>query len=192
MPAPDLVKVLEILDIPAETAIEIRNLMILNLFFYTGIRPMSLRRIQLKHLEVDGIHIWVKKDRWDFVEVPSEMMELLFKYIENVLADVPYPSKTNSEEWLFPSSYGTRMSKGTLQDIFKRQIGTELTSYAFRKSMAQGMWNAGCSSSEIASALTHSDLRSIHHYVTEVGLERVKDLLDSLSKMISDKNIKIQ
>lgn len=191
MPAPELKKVLEILDIPAESPTEIRNLMIINLFFYTGIRPISLRQIRLCDIDPNGINITVKQGRREFVEVVPEMMSLILKFIENVLVDIPYPSKSNDEEWLFPSKLGSMLSKGAMSDIFIRQIGTDLTSYSFRKSLAQGMWDAGCPSNEIASALCHSDLESIGHYVTEVGLERARELLDSLAKIISDDNLKI-
>lgn len=148
------------------------------LFYFTGMRPVSLAGIRLDDIAEDGIWITIKGGARLLQAVDPEEMALLLHYIEWVLPHVVLPNSDNQAMYLFPSVRGKRMERGSILAMFHDQLGTSLTPYSLRHAVAQGMWDQGASSLDIIDELGHDGVKSIKKYVTEHNLDRTRALLE--------------
>jgi integrase len=185
--APSLSDVLELLNTPCESPLQIRNALMLRVAYLSGVRPTALGRITLADLREDGIWLIGKKGKRYFGVLDNETLELLFKYIANVLNQVVVGKCVNYEGLVFPSFTGHRLTPQAFYHIFRQQLNSNLSIYSLRHGMAQGMYNGGASCDEIIERLGHKGIRSVLFYVTENNLGRTRAVLKEFHPIFSEK-----
>jgi len=177
--------VLELINKEVETPLQIRNALMVRLFFITGMRPVSLMGIKLGDIEENGIWITKKGGNRILQAVDADEMEIILHYIQWILPHIVEQGYENTELLLFPSYRGKVMTRNAITTMFHDQLGTKLTPYSLRHGNAQGMWSQGSSSGEIIEILGQDGVKSIKHYVTEHDLNRTRAVLEAFHPLFA-------
>ncbi|MBC8312588.1 MAG: tyrosine-type recombinase/integrase [Candidatus Marinimicrobia bacterium] len=171
----------EILDLPiGESEAKLRERLILELFYATGVRISELIRIQLNdiRLEENIIHILGKGNKERIVMIGGEAKKTLLKYLEML-------NKKNDNEkgYLFPplrknKSYS--ISPKTVFNIVKKYLkivsnDEKLSPHSLRHTFATHMLNNGADLMAIKDMLGHNSLSSTQIY-THLQPEKLKKI----------------
>jgi integrase len=165
--------------------LQIRNALMVRLFYITGMRPMSLAGIRLADLTNEGVWITKKGGKRILQAIEADEIEIILHYVQWVLPHVTSEGHENTELYLFPSYRGKMMTRNAITTMFHDQLGTKLTPYSLRHGVAQGMWAQGATSADIVEVLGHDGVKSIKNYVTEHDLNRTRAVLEAFHPLFA-------
>lgn len=161
-----------ILNIPdLETKDGIRDRLILEILYGTGIRVSELCNIELKDLDLKEktIRIVGKGDKERIVLYGEYCSEILDKYLK--VRDI-------KEKKLIQSNNGNKINASSIQkilkDILKRaSLKKNITPHVFRHTFATHLLNEGCDILTVKELLGHSSLDTTQIY-THVSNEKLR------------------
>ena len=161
-----------ILNIPdLETKDGIRDRLILEILYGTGIRVSELCNIELKDLDLKEktIRITGKGDKERIVLYGEYCSEILDKYLK--VRDI-------KEKKLIQSNNGNKINASSIQkilkDILKRaSLKKNITPHVFRHTFATHLLNEGCDILTVKELLGHSSLDTTQIY-THVSNEKLR------------------
>ena len=171
----------DILDLPiGDDETILRERLILELFYATGVRISELIRIQLNdiRLEENIIHILGKGNKERIVMIGSEAKITLLKYLEMLKNQTG-----NDNEFLFPpirKSKNSTIAPKTVFNIVKKYLkivsdDEKLSPHSLRHTFATHMLNNGADLMAIKDMLGHNSLSSTQIY-THLQPEKLKKI----------------
>jgi len=133
-----------------------RNNLIIDFFFYTGLRVSELVNIKLSDWINNSLQVLGKGNKIRYVFLP----EFLIAKLTN-----PY-----SQEYLFTNKYGRKLSRVLINQIIqarakKVNINKVVSPHTFRRSFATILNNRGCKLTTIQKLLGHSRLETTANYI---------------------------
>jgi len=157
----------------------LRNVLIMEFLYTTGLRVSELCRIKLRDLNSDNQSIKVvgkgNKERIIYYKACNE--ELLNKYINearnNILEGTP-------SDYLFTSKSGKPLTTRTVENIVakystSKEIKTKVTPHTLRHTYATDLLNNGADIRSVGELLGHESLSTTQIY-THVTSERLKSV----------------
>lgn len=171
------------------TALDIRNTLILDFLYTTGLRVSELVAIQLEDLNSSDYSIKVlgkgSKERIVFYKACNQ--ELLKEYI-NVAR--PNILEGNTSNYLFTSKSGKALTTRTIENIVKKQaqergINSKVTPHTLRHTFATDLLNNGADIRSVGELLGHESLSTtqIYTHVTSERLKKVYNVAHPRGKM---------
>ena len=171
----------DILELPIGNDEKIlRDRLILELFYATGVRISELIRIQLSdiRLEENIIHILGKGNKERIVMIGSEAKSTLLKYLEVLNKKI-----NNEKGFLFPpirKSKNNTIAPKTVFNIVKKYLkivsdDEKLSPHSLRHTFATHMLNNGADLMAIKDMLGHNSLSSTQIY-THLQPEKLKKI----------------
>ncbi len=165
-----------ILNIPdLETIFGIRDRLILELLYGTGIRVSELCNIKVKDIDFKNKSIIVvgKGNKKRIVLYGDYCNEILSKYIN-------IRDNKNNIEYLILSNNGVKISPNSVQKILrdivnKASIKKNITPHVFRHTFATHLLNEGCDILTVKELLGHSSLDTTQIY-THVSNEKLRSV----------------
>ena len=160
--------------------INLRNLLIIELLFCTGIRIGELNSIQLNDIDLYSKTILIKgkgrKERIVYIST-NDVVALLEKWITTRNELNP------KDDYLIINKYGYQLSIYGISNIFNKYktiIGmpTHITPHSLRHTFATELLNNGANIRVLQEILGHASISTTQIY-TLVSAERKKNVLDS-------------
>lgn len=163
-----------ILNVPdLETNYGLRDRLILELLYGTGIRVSELCNIKIKDIDFNKktINIIGKGDKERVVLYGEYCLEILNKYMK---------IRNSDNEYLILSNNNNKINVTTVQKILKEilkkaSIKKNITPHVFRHTFATHLLNEGCDILTVKELLGHSSLDTTQIY-THVSNERLRSV----------------
>ena len=162
-----------------EVTNNIKHRLILKLLYGCGLRVSEIVDLKKRDINFNErlIHIKLSKGRKDrFVRIPESVFNELKNYIELV-----------SEETLFPSNRGGKLTTATIQAIVEKNskkagIKKEVYPHLLRHSFATHLLEQGTDLRIIQKLLGHSDIKTTQIYtqISQASIKNIKSPLDNL------------
>ena len=178
---PNFLSYNEIEDIIDESSNDIkngiRNKLIIELLYSTGIRVSEVVNIKVKDIDLVDNKILVlgKGNKERYVLVGSVLKELLKEYLD---------IRVSNSEFLIVNKYGKQISTRSIESIIKKVvkvkgIKNKVTPHTIRHTFATHMLNEGADLKVVQELLGHENLKTTEIY-THVSNERLRRVyLDS-------------
>lgn len=156
----------------------IRDRLILELLYATGMRVSELTEIKVKDIDLKNNQIKIrgKGNKERYVFFGQYALEYLKLYLENARDEL---LKT-SNEYLLINNNGTRLtSRGValiIDNVIKQStLNTKISPHTLRHTFATHLINEGCDISSVQELLGHSSLKAtqIYTHVTDDRLKKV-------------------
>lgn len=166
-------------DINLNNDIDVRNTLIVEFLYATGIRVSELVSIKLIDLDLNTKEFKVvgkgNKERIVFYKACNEK---LFSYYINVVR--PNILENNPSEYLFTSKSGRPLSVRTVELIVKdfaknKKIKSKVTPHTLRHTYATDLLNNGADIRSVGELLGHESLSTTQIY-THVTSDRLKSV----------------
>lgn len=157
--------------------LEIRNTLIIEFLYTTGLRVSELVNIKLQDLNYSEKKLKVlgkgSKERLVFYKACND--ELFDTYLNKAR---PHILQTTTSEYLFTSKSGKALSPRSVEKIvekyaLKRNIKRKVTPHTLRHTFATDLLNNGASIRSVGELLGHSSLSTTQIY-THITSERLK------------------
>lgn len=165
---------LEIIDASSKGKNGIRNRLIIEMLYATGLRVSELVNIKINDIDFNNKRIVVcgKGNKERIVYYGEYAEEVLNKYLNN--------NKISNNDYLFTNNKGDKLSTRSIRyiidDIMKKlSINTHVTPHVLRHTFATDMLNNGCDIKVVQELLGHSSLKATEIY-THVTNERLKEV----------------
>ncbi len=165
---------LEIINESSKTNDNVRDKLIIEMLYATGVRVSELVNIKINDIDFDNKRIVVhgKGNKERVVYYGDYAKEVLEEYLS-----VHYRKDT---EYLFVNSKGYKLTDRGVRYIIdkimdKLSIKTHVTPHVLRHTFATDMLNNGCDIKVVQELLGHSSLRATEIY-THVTNERLKEV----------------
>jgi integrase/recombinase XerC len=166
----------KVISIPNTDTIEgKRDILILEMFYSTGIRLSELVNIKLKDIDFNNkkIKILGKGMKERYVLYGDKCQKYLKEYL-NILSKL----RNNDNNYLFLNKNGQKISKSGIEYIIKKilnqsGISVKLTPHVLRHTFATHMLNEGADLMTVKELLGHSDLATTGIY-THVSNEHLR------------------
>jgi integrase/recombinase XerD len=173
----DLATVLEIPD--TRDPLGIRDRAILETLYATGARRSEIANLDLSDLDRSGATLHIRHGKGDksrLVHIGAQALQWLEKYLETTR---PRLQLDTSEQALFLSGYGTRLSPAYLgnwvaRTIKSARIARQGSCHLFRHSCATHMLENGCDSRLIQQLLGHTRADTTAIY-TQVAITALRE-----------------
>jgi integrase/recombinase XerD len=173
----DLATVLEIPD--TRDPLGIRDRAILETLYATGARRSEIANLDLSDLDRSGATLHIRHGKGDksrLVPIGAQALQWLEKYLETTR---PRLQLDTSEQALFLSGYGTRLSPAYLGNWVARTIKSagiarQGSCHLFRHSCATHMLENGCDSRLIQQLLGHTRADTTAIY-TQVAITALRE-----------------
>ena len=153
----------------------VRDRLILELFYETGIRRSELIGLRDRDIDFSGMLIKVtgKRNKQRLVPFAERLKSLMLAYIKVRKRDVPV-----ADEWFFVRKNGMQLSVGILYLIVRRKLSEipmlgKCSPHVLRHSFATSMLNNGAELNAVKELLGHSSLSSTSIY-THTTFEELK------------------
>lgn len=173
----------KILSLPrGDNLASLRDRLILELFYSTGVRISELISMQLQNIRVEErlIHIVGKGNKERLVIIGTEAQKALKQYLSEI------QSESTSSPYLFPSLIKYKLgpprhiSSRTVFNIVKKYLKVvsndeKLSPHSLRHTFATHMLNNGADLMAIKDLLGHSSLSSTQVY-THLQQEKLKEI----------------
>lgn len=162
-----------------ETNLGIRNRMILELLFASGVRVSELVNIKISDIDFRNreIKIFGKGKKMRIVYFNKTCQEVMSKYVTEARQEL---LKGKSCEYLFVNHLGNRLTRRGVADILsklilKSSIKHKISPHTLRHTFATLMLNEGMDIREVQELLGHARLSttSIYTHVSNEELRRV-------------------
>lgn len=153
---------------------EYRTWVTINYLLATGNRLGSLVNLKIKDIDFDSgyIHLRVTKNR-------REQLIPLSKSLSNILQEYLLYRKGDIEDYLLPSEYGKKLTKGGMRTAIKRynkKRGVNKTSiHLFRHTFAKKWILAGGDIFRLQKIFGHSSMDVVKEYVNMFSNDLQKD-----------------
>ncbi len=161
-------------EAPADSAVEIRDVAMMELLYGTGMRRAELSALNLDSLKDRFIHVIGKGDKERIVPLTGRAKEAVKAYLKvrSALAHA-----TQQESALFLSTQGKRISTRQIarrvEKLLRRTSGNEsLSPHKLRHSFATHLLDRGADLREIQELLGHTSPSTTQIY-THVGIARL-------------------
>ncbi|HHX32920.1 MAG TPA: tyrosine recombinase [Mollicutes bacterium] len=161
-----------------ETPLNIRNLLIIELLFATGVRVSELVNIKLKDINTSERQIKIigKGNKERIVYYGSYASDALDKYLSD---SRPLLLKNKNTDYLLINNNGGNLTdrgvRGIISEIIKKTgIKTNISPHSFRHSFATIMLNEGASIKSVQELLGHQsiDTTSIYTHLSNNDVRR--------------------
>ncbi|WP_409340254.1 tyrosine-type recombinase/integrase [Paenibacillus sp. MBLB4367] len=181
---------LEVLFESIEGKYRTRNMAILCLMTYAGLRVGEIHRLNMQDLTQDGsIHVLGKGRKWRVIPLPDVLHALLRQSLEERLE--PYKGK---EEAFFVSQFGRRLSIRMVQTIAEDMFAKlkaklpflhakKLSSHKLRHSFATMQIRSGTDIRTLQELLGHTSIETTQIY-THVDNKQLKHAMNNISGKI--------
>lgn len=153
----------------------VRDRLILEVFYNTGVRRSELVGIRNADIDVDGMLIKVtgKRNKQRLIPFAEGLKGLMLAYMEIKNREVGSDS-----EWFFVRKNGKQLSAGIVYNIVKKRLQdipmlTKRSPHVLRHSFATNMLNNGAELNAVKELLGHSSLASTSVY-THTTFEELK------------------
>ena len=153
----------------------VRDRLILELFYETGIRRSELIGLRDRDIDFSGMLIKVtgKRNKQRLVPFAERLKSLMLAYIKVRKRDVPV-----ADEWFFVRKNGMQLSVGILYLIVRRKLSEipmlgKCSPHVLRHSFPTSMLNNGAELNAVKELLGHSSLSSTSIY-THTTFEELK------------------
>ncbi|MGM9877561.1 MAG: site-specific tyrosine recombinase/integron integrase [Bacilli bacterium] len=165
---------LEIINESSNGKDGIRDRLIIEMLYATGVRISELVNIKINDIDFNNKRIVVcgKGNKERIVYYGDYAEEILKKYLET--------HKKNSENYLFINNKGGKITVRGVRYIIDKimdrlSIKTHVTPHVLRHTFATDMLNNGCDIKVVQELLGHSSLKATEIY-THVTNERLKEV----------------
>lgn len=165
---------LEIINISTKGKDNVRDRLIIEMLYATGVRVSELVNIKLNDIDYDNKRIIVHG------KGNKERVVYYGDYAKEVLDEYLSTHYRKDQEYLFLNSTGTQLTTRGVRYIIdkimdKLSIKTHVTPHVLRHTFATDMLNNGCDIKVVQELLGHSSLRATEIY-THVTNERLKEV----------------
>ena len=165
---------LEIIEESSKTNDGIRDRLIIEMLYATGVRVSELVNIKYDNIDFENKRIIVtgKGNKQRVVYFGDYALEILNEYIKT--------HDKNEDNYLFTNSKGGKITDRGIRYIIsnimsKLSVKTHVTPHVLRHTFATDMLNNGCDIKVVQELLGHSSLRTTEVY-THVTNERLKEV----------------
>mgnify|MGYP006100530861 CR=1 FL=1 len=156
---------------------ELRNNLILEIFYSTGVRISELVRIKIKDLDLNNNSIRV------IGKGAKERIVIVGNYAKKKLEDYLNYSKENNAEYLFRNlrkSNANHLSERAVFNVVKKYASKitrneKISPHSLRHTFATHLLNNGADLMSVKELLGHEDLSSTQIY-THVNIEQMKKI----------------
>jgi integrase/recombinase XerC len=170
----------KILDIPDEkTPFGLRDALIIELFYSTGIRVGEIVNIRIKDIDLSNkkINIIGKGNKERIVLYGSVCNDLLKEYIDNKRQLI---NETINTDHLFINHLGNKLTPRGIEYILnkvikKSDVNSLVTPHTLRHTFATHMLNEGADLKSVQELLGHENLKTTQIY-THVSNERLRSV----------------
>lgn len=155
----------------------VRDRVIIETLFTTGVRVSELTNIHLSDIKWETKQIWVRKGKGKserYVLTTSECLARIKNYLANRKIDSPY---------LFCNRYGNKLSRHWVAQIFQKyseRMGQRVTPHTMRHTFACFLIEKGMPLRYVQYLLGHKDINSTRRY-TRLSVEALKRLYDRIN-----------
>jgi integrase/recombinase XerC len=165
---------LEILDESTRDSDGIRDRLIIEMLYATGVRVSELVNIKYSDIDFNNRRIRI------LGKGNKERIVYYGEYAEDVLKEYISSHKKNENGYLFTNSKGSRLSdrgvRYIIDNIMERlSVKVHVTPHVLRHTFATDMLNNGCDIKVVQELLGHASLRTTEVY-THVTNERLKEV----------------
>lgn len=191
---PDYLTIEEInvlLDVKLEKPNDYRNKAMLELAFATGLRVSELVNLKVSDINFDDCYLRVmgkgKKERIVPIDDAAlNYVKFYIVYYRNSLL------KNKDSEYLFISSYGTKITRQAFFKLIKSQaekkgINKEISPHTLRHSFASILLKNGANIRVIQELLGHEDLKTTQIYTHLINEKLKKDYEDYHPRSCKDR-----
>lgn len=191
---PDYLTIEEInvlLDVKLEKPNDYRNKAMLELAFATGLRVSELVNLKVSDINFDDCYLRVmgkgKKERIVPIDDTAlKYVKFYIVYYRNSLL------KNKDSEYLFISSYGTKITRQAFFKLIKSQaekkgINKEISPHTLRHSFASILLKNGANIRVIQELLGHEDLKTTQIYTHLINEKLKKDYEDYHPRSCKDR-----
>lgn len=170
---------LDLLDACDETNLGVRNRLILELLFATGLRVSELVSVKIKDIDFKNREIKVtgKGNKSRIVYFNKTSQEVMSKYVLSARQEL---LKGKKNEYLFINHLGNQITRRGIADvleklILKSSLKHKISPHTLRHTFATLLLNEGMDIREVQELLGHSRLSttSIYTHVSNEELRRV-------------------
>ncbi len=165
---------LEIINESSKTKDGVRDRLIIEMLYATGVRVSELVNIKYDNIDFDNKRIIVtgKGNKQRIVYFGDYALEILNEYIKT--------HDRNKDNYLFTNSKGGKITDRGIRYIIDNimsqlSVKTHVTPHVLRHTFATDMLNNGCDIKVVQELLGHSSLRTTEVY-THVTNERLKEV----------------
>lgn len=178
----NVILILNCLDARNETPLDLRNRIIFQLLYGTGMRISELCDLKLTDLKLTDCLLIVtgKGNKQRVIPIPRKLSRLIEKYIRKTRKKI---LKKRTTEYLFAVYYGDRIKPLTRQAIwtFLKKIGQDtglkINPHKLRHTYATHLLQNGCHLRGIQSLLGHENISTTEIY-THLNKDFVRKVYD--------------
>ena len=165
---------LEIIDESSKDSDGLRDRLIIEMLYATGVRVSELINIKYKDIDFENKRIIIsgKGNKQRVVYFGDYAKDVLYEYMNN--------HKQNEEGYVFTNSKGAQITdrgvRYIIDNIMSRlSVKTHVTPHVLRHTFATDMLNNGCDIKVVQELLGHSSLKTTEIY-THVSNERLREV----------------
>lgn len=166
-------------SIGTDTPLKIRNRLLLELIYATGIRLSECSLLKVKDIDIYSCSIKVMgKGQKQRVVYYGEYAQ---KYLEMYLSSARGKLLNNKEsEYLFINRFGNRLHDEGIENVLKEQVKKislkhKISIHTLRHTFATHLLNSGADIKTVQELLGHSSLATTEIY-THITSERIRDV----------------
>lgn len=165
------------IDIDYDNDLMVRNVVILEMLYATGLRVSELCNIKVNDLNNGSLKVLGKGSKERIVFYKAIDKELLDYYLENTRNNL---LKNKDNKYLFPGINENPLTTRTIENIVKKytegkNIKSKVTPHTFRHTFATDLLNNGADIRSVGELLGHASLSTTGIY-THVTSERLKSV----------------
>ena len=169
-------------NIKIETPSGLRNRLIMELLWVSGMRVSELSNLKIGDINIDAGEIRVKgkgnKER--IVLIPKKTCDFIKNYIENFRGMISENAQNSSDSPLFINNTGYPLQNQSIRRaindvVDKIELPKHVTPHVFRHSFATRMLEHGADLRAVQELLGHSSIQNTQIY-THVSTKRLKEV----------------
>lgn len=162
---------------PCDKENRLRNIIVLELLFSTGMRVSEVSHLALHNLELANgtIHIWGKGSKERIMCITNTgVSDILRKYLQQRQSDSNY---------LFTNRLGNRLSEQSIRNMIRTYastsgVTTHITPHMFRHTFATALLDRDVDIRYIQQLLGHSSITTTQIY-THISINRIRHILEA-------------
>ena len=155
----------------------LRNIIILELLFSTGMRVSEVSHLELRNLELASgtIHIWGKGSKERIMCITNTCIsDILKKYLDQ---------RRSGNDYLFINRLGNRLSEQSIRNMIQTYARTSgvtihITPHMFRHTFATALLDRDVDIRYIQQLLGHSSITTTQIY-THISVNRIRQILET-------------
>lgn len=157
--------------------LEVRNILIIEMLYVTGLRVSELSKIKVSELNNGILKVVGKGNKERIVYYKACDMKLLNYYLNTTRNNT---LKGISSEYLFPNKFGKALTTRTIENIVKKyteqkNIKSKVTPHTLRHTYATDLLNNGADIRSVGELLGHESLSTTQIY-THITSDRLKNV----------------